>query len=111
LMFGASLVFVDAIVVLVIGIVYVVFFLDGIGVILFFFFVIDVVVVVGEFEFERGIAGYAQEGTALRAGQFVADVDVVFVDINGRIALGTNRGHAGGSLAAERRTVQIITRT
>src|SRR5688500_6476147 len=103
-MFGASLVFVDAIVVLVIGIVYVVFLLGGIGVILFFFFVIDVVVVVvGEFEFERGIAGYAQEGTALRAGQFVADVDVVFVDINGRIALGTNRGHAGGSLAAERR--------
>src|SRR5688572_30130324 len=64
----------------------------------FFLLVIEVVFFVGDVEFERRIGGDAREGAAFRAGQLGTDIDIVFIDVDRRIALGTNRGHAGSSL-------------
>jgi hypothetical protein len=45
-------------------------------------FLVFIVVVVGEFEFERGIAGDADQGAAFGAGQLVTDIDVHLVEID-----------------------------
>jgi hypothetical protein len=84
--------------ILVVAIVPLAFFLVVLfTVLVVLFLVVEVVVfvliVIGELEFERAVAGDAEERTALRARQFITKVDVRFVDIDVGIALGTCRGH------------------
>src|SRR5688572_6881188 len=97
-----TLVFVVDGVVLVVVIV-VVFFFVAVGLLLRvgFFLVVEVVLFIGDLEFDRRVARHAQQGPALRARQLITHIDVILVDVNRRITLGTNRGHAGCSLAAE----------
>src|SRR3989338_6012959 len=93
---SALLVVVDLVVVVlvVVGVCILVFDL------VFILLVVEIILVVGQLEFDGRVAGHDQERAALRARQLVADVDIVFINIDGRIALGTNRGHARRSLAA-----------
>jgi len=97
--FSASTLFVVVLVVLVVVFLFCIFFHDD-GAVFVFFFFFGVVIFVGELELDRRIHGYTQERSALRACHFVADINVVLIYVNRRIALGTNRGHARRSLAA-----------
>src|SRR4030095_1428699 len=93
----ALLVVVDDIVLVVIIVVFIVVA----GLVLFFalfFLILEIVLFVRDLELDRGVARYAQQRAAFRARQLIADIDVKLVDVNGRITLGTNRGHAGCSL-------------
>ena len=54
-------------------------------------------VIIDGLEFERRVVRHAQQGPTLRARQLIANVDVVFVNVNRRVALGTDRGHDGCS--------------
>src|SRR5690242_16540242 len=56
------------------------------------------IVVVGDLELDRRVVDDAQQGTALRAGELIADVDIGFVDVDVGITLGANGGHSKGSL-------------
>src|SRR5215217_7033918 len=95
-----TLLVVDFVLVVVIVVIFVIV-VAALGLIVrgadFLFFLVEVVLVVRDFELDRRVARDAQQGPAFRARQLIADVDVVFVDINWRITLGTNRGHAGSS--------------
>src|SRR5688572_11370206 len=89
-----TLVFVVDEVVLVVVILVVVFFVvvaaDGVVVLGLLFLVLEIVLFIGDFEFDGRVARDPQQGPALRARQLIADIDVILVDVNGRITLGTN---------------------
>ena len=82
-LFGEDAIRRRLIVVVLVFVIVVVVVLFVFVVVLLFFLVVEIIFFVGDVELERRVTGDAQQRTAFRARQFIADVDVKFVNVDG----------------------------